>query len=309
MVDVSGQGRHRPRGDRRRPGAGQRRGRRAAARRGRAQGRRARRRPDRRDRRAPSGRRTSSRCATRSRCTASTVDLEVADDARRDHRDRPHRGPHRRRDGGADRGRRRRPDASSTWSRRSTRARGHHRRPGPGQDRRARTGGRGPGDAARRRARRVVTVSDRAAAGAATRTAPARCVAGLLRELGFAVDGPVVVPDEVDAVERGAARGGRRRASTSSSPPAAPGCRRATSPRRRPGRVLEREVPGIAEAVRRYRARPRADGDAVARRWPAPPGARWSSTCPGRPAGCATASAVLAPVLAHAVAQLRGGDH
>ena len=49
----------------------------AAARRRRAQGRRARRRPDRRHHGAPSAPPTWSRCATRSRSTASTVDLAV----------------------------------------------------------------------------------------------------------------------------------------------------------------------------------------------------------------------------------------
>ena len=97
----------------------------------------------------------------------------------------------------------------------------------------------------------VVTVSDRSARGEREDTG-GPLLAGLLRELGLEVDGPVVVPDEVPAVQealrRGAASydlvvttGGTGLAPRDVTP-------EATAP------LLDREVPGIAEALRRRSA-------------------------------------------------------
>jgi molybdopterin adenylyltransferase len=133
----------------------------------------------------------------------------------------------------------------------------------------------------------VVTASNRASAGVyADRSGQA--LAEGLRALGFTVEGPHVRPDDaaelevvlLEAIGSGAdvvvTTGGTGLSPTDVTPEAT-------------RRVLDREAPGIAEAVRRYgeaRCRPRCCPAGS----PAPPGARWSSTCPAPPAVCGTAS-------------------
>ena len=257
MVDVSGQGRDRADGDRERAGAGVGRG---GARccagdgglpKGDALGGRADRRdhggqahprpgaavpPDRGQpgRGRPAGRRRRRR---RSRATGR------------------HRRPHRRRDGGADRRVGGRAHASSTWSRRSTAARssstsGSRPRTAGGAGRGGATRPTGQGASRARRARAVVTASNRAAAGVyADEGGP--LIAERLAAWGFEVDGP---RRRARRAGRSAPRCGRRSppASTWSSPPAAPGSARPTRPRSRPRAVLDYEVPGLAEAIRAH---------------------------------------------------------
>ena len=104
MVDVSDQGRDRTASGRRRLGPDHGRGGRPAAPRRPAQGRRARRWPGSPASWAPSARRTSSRCAIRSRCTASRSTSTWRRTRWTITATRAHRRPDRRRDGGADRG-------------------------------------------------------------------------------------------------------------------------------------------------------------------------------------------------------------
>ena len=73
--------------------------------------------------------------------------------------------------------------------------------------------------------------------------------------------------------------------------------------------VIDREIPGIAEAIRAGgRGGRRAVRDAVPRRSPG-----WPDdlivNLPGSTGGVRDGMAVLSPVLAHAVDQARGGDH
>ena len=53
--------------------------------------------------------------------------------------------------------------------------------------------------------------------------------------------------------------------------------------------LLDYEIPGIAEAIRAYSRDEVPDRGAVPRAGPAWPAARWSSTCPARPAARGTA--------------------
>lgn len=151
----------------------------------------------------------------------------------------------------------------------------------------------------------VVTVSDRSARGErADRSGP--LLVELLRELGLSVDAPVVVPDEVTAVQaavRAAASsydlvvttGGTGLSPRDVTP-------EATAP------LLDRQVPGIAEALRQRNAA--AVPTAVLSRGVAGTiGTTLVINLPGSTGGVRDGVAVLAPVLDHALAQLRGGDH
>ena len=93
----------------------------------------------------------------------------------------------------------------------------------------------------------AVTVSNRASAGVyEDRSGPV--LAGLLRDLGCEVDGPVVVPDgePVEKVLRDAVAQGYDAVVTSGGTGLTPTDRTPEMTRR----VIEREIPGIAEAIR-----------------------------------------------------------
>ena len=153
----------------------------------------------------------------------------------------------------------------------------------------------------------VLTASNRAAAGVYEDTS-GRLLAEGLRGLGFTVAGPHVRPDDVgelEAVLRSAVdmdfdviltTGGTGLSPTDVTPEAT----RA---------VLEREAPGIAEAVRRYGA-DNGVPTSVLSRGRAGTGARTLIVnLPGSTGGVRDALAVLGPLLPHVVSQLRGGDH
>lgn len=152
----------------------------------------------------------------------------------------------------------------------------------------------------------VITVSDRSARGERP-DASGPLLAGLLRELGLEVGEPVVVPDEVDAVQealRAAASaydlvvttGGTGLSPRDVTP-------EATAP------LLDRQVPGIAEALR-SRSADRVPTSVLSRGLVGTIGAALVVNLPGSTGGVRDGVAVLAPVLEHALAQLRGGgDH
>ncbi|MFS0705843.1 molybdenum cofactor biosynthesis protein B [Cellulomonas sp. 179-A 9B4 NHS] len=160
--------------------------------------------------------------------------------------------------------------------------------------------GAGPGHAV------VVTASDRAAAGVyADRSGPV--LVGALRALGFTVGDAVVVPDgePVEAALRDAVAAGAALVLTTGGTGLSPRDRTPEMTRR----VLDREVPGVAEALR-------ADG--VARGVPAAMLSRGVAGVAGRTfvvnvagsTGAARdAAELLGPVLLHAVRQVRGADH
>jgi molybdenum cofactor synthesis domain-containing protein len=152
----------------------------------------------------------------------------------------------------------------------------------------------------------VVTASNRAAAGVyADRSGEA--VAEGLRALGFEVDGPHVRPDDADllaevlreAVASGAdvvlTTGGTGLSPTDVTPEATRG-------------VIEREAPGIAEAIRRY-GEGAVPTSVLSRGVAGTAGRTLLVNLPGSTGGVRDGLAVLGPLLPHVVSQLRGGDH
>lgn len=152
----------------------------------------------------------------------------------------------------------------------------------------------------------VITVSDRSFRGERADTS-GPLLAALLTELGLSVDPVVVVPDEIGPVQA-ALRAGFASSydvllttgGTGLSP------RDVTPEATRP--LLEREVPGIAEALRRAAA-DQVPTSVLSRGAAGVVGTTLVVNLPGSTGGVRDGVAVLAPVLGHAVAQLRGGDH
>ena len=153
----------------------------------------------------------------------------------------------------------------------------------------------------------VVTASNRASSGVyEDRSGPV--LADGLATLGFAVDGPRVLPDDADlletalreAVDAGVdvvlTTGGTGLSPTDVTPEAT-------------GRVLEREAPGLAEAVRRYGVDNGVPTSVLSRGLAGTAGRTLIVNLPGSTGGVRDALAVLGPLLPHIVSQLRGGDH
>nr|WP_228774263.1 MogA/MoaB family molybdenum cofactor biosynthesis protein [Streptomyces klenkii] len=151
----------------------------------------------------------------------------------------------------------------------------------------------------------VVTASNRAAAGVYEDKGGPLLAAGLTA-LGFAVDGPVVVPDGepvAAALRDGVAAaydvivttGGTGLSPTDRTP-------EATRP------LLDREVPGIAEAVR-AEGLAKVPTAALSRGLAGLAGRTLIVNLPGSAGGVRDGLAVLGRLLVHAVEQVRGGDH
>jgi molybdenum cofactor synthesis domain-containing protein len=151
----------------------------------------------------------------------------------------------------------------------------------------------------------VITVSNRAAAGVYADRGGPILVEGL-RELGFDVDGPQVVPDG-ELVERALTAA----VAASYDVVLTTGGTGLTPSDQTPeftGRVLDREVPGIAEAIR-LRSIDKVPAAVLSRGVAGLAGRTLIVNLPGSPGGCRDGMAILAPVLGHAVEQVRGGDH
>jgi len=152
----------------------------------------------------------------------------------------------------------------------------------------------------------VVTASNRAAAGVYTdRGGP--LLADGLRELGFAVDGPVVVRDggPVEAALREAVSlgydvvlttGGTGLSSSDTTPEAT-------------RRVIDKEVPGIAEAIRARGTAAGVGTAALSRGVAGLAGRTLIVNVAGSTGACRDALGVLGGVLTHAVEQIHGADH
>ena len=153
----------------------------------------------------------------------------------------------------------------------------------------------------------VITVSNRAAAGTYEDRSGPLLVTGLT-EMGFDVDGPQVVADgePVEAALRTAlassaydvvvTTGGTGIAPTDRTPDMT-------------FRVIERELPGIAEALRAYGVEHGVPTASLSRGVAGLAGTTLVVNLPGSQGGVLDGIAVLAPLLTHAVEQIHGGDH
>ena len=160
-------------------------------------------------------------------------------------------------------------------------------------------------DLAGRRAA-VVTCSTRAAQGVYPDRGGALIIESL-REWGCTVEDPVVVPDGPRVAEALAAvlatgpdlvltTGGTGLSPTDGTP-------EATRP------LLDREVPGLAEAIRARGVAQGVPTAVLSRGLAGLAGNTLVVNLPGSTGGVRDALAVLAEVLPHALDQVRGGDH
>ncbi len=151
----------------------------------------------------------------------------------------------------------------------------------------------------------VITVSDRSSAGTRADTS-GPLLASLLTDLGLVVSPVVIVPDEQAAVAAAVSAaavdhdvvlttGGTGLSPRDITP-------EAVVP------LLHKQIPGLAEALRGDN-RDAVPTSVLSRGVAGTIGACLVVTLPGSTGGVRDGVAVLAPVLAHALAQLRGGDH
>jgi molybdenum cofactor synthesis domain-containing protein len=152
----------------------------------------------------------------------------------------------------------------------------------------------------------VVTASNRAAAGVYSDRGGPVLVEGL-RAMGFDVEGPIVVPDgePVEEALREASSSGYDVVLTTGGTGLSPTDRTPEMT----ARVLDRPVPGIAEAVRAYGVAQGVPTAALSRGIAGLCGSTLVVNLPGSPGGCKDGIAVLSGMLPHAVQQVRGGDH
>ena len=152
----------------------------------------------------------------------------------------------------------------------------------------------------------VITCSNRAAAGVYEDTG-GPVIVEALTGLGFEVTGPVVVPDGqpvADAI-RSALDAGARAVLTTGGTGLTP--TDLTPEVTRP--LLDREVPGIAEAIRAHGSAQGVPTAALSRGLAGVAGVALVVNLPGSKGGVKDGLAVVVPLLRHAVQQIMGSDH
>jgi molybdenum cofactor synthesis domain-containing protein len=153
---------------------------------------------------------------------------------------------------------------------------------------------------------RVIVASNRASAGLYDDTSGPLLVEGL-RELGCLVnDGPVVVPDgePVEIALKAALAEGVDVVVTSGGT----GCSPTDLTPEMTRRIVDREIPGIAEEIRRHSVAS-VPAAMLSRGIAGIAGTTLIVNLPGSTGGAKDGLAVLGPILGHTIDQIRGGDH
>lgn len=152
----------------------------------------------------------------------------------------------------------------------------------------------------------VITVSTRASAGVyADQSGP--IIVAALADLGFTVAEPVVVPDgaPVAAALRDAVEAGHAVVITTGGTGLNPNDHTPEQTRT----VIEREIPQLSAAMARYGVDHGVPTAVLSRGVAGTCAQTLIINLPGSRGGAKDGMAVLAPILVHAVHQIRGGDH
>ena len=152
----------------------------------------------------------------------------------------------------------------------------------------------------------AVTVSNRASAGVyEDRSGPV--LAELLRAAGCETDGPVVIPDgaAVEAALRDAVTAGYDVVVTTGGTGLTPGDLTPEMTRL----VIDREIPGIAEAIRAAGVDAGIPAAMLSRGLAGLAQTTLIVNLPGSTGGVRDGMKVVSPVIAHALDQAAGGDH